>query len=164
MSLQFLHLLTDASGTILAGDPEALSLLGPTVGCTCHERVAARTADGDRVCTPTCATELHGRVEHGVVRAHDGAWRLTCTAMAEHRVITLVPLPLDQLQDEALTARERQVLELVSLGLTNAQIARRLGISAATVRTHVEHVLAKLGVPSRAAAAARALAAGLISP
>jgi len=54
----------------------------------------------------------------------------------------------------ALTAREEQVLELVAEGLSNGEIAARLYISAKTVSVHVSAILRKLGVPSRAAAAA----------
>jgi DNA-binding CsgD family transcriptional regulator len=56
-----------------------------------------------------------------------------------------------------LTRRERQVLELVAAGHTNAQIGRRLAISEATVRKHLEHVFARLQVTSRTAAVTRAL-------
>jgi DNA-binding CsgD family transcriptional regulator len=49
-----------------------------------------------------------------------------------------------------LTTREREVAELVSKGLTNAQVAERLFISRRTVETHVEHVKQKLGVATRA--------------
>ena len=52
-----------------------------------------------------------------------------------------------------LTRREQEVLDLISAGLTNAEIARKLFISAKTVDHHVSAVLAKLGVPTRAAAA-----------
>jgi DNA-binding NarL/FixJ family response regulator len=55
----------------------------------------------------------------------------------------------------ALTPREATVLALVALGLTNCQIARRLDVSRRTIDKHVEHILMKLNVPSRAAAAAR---------
>jgi HD-GYP domain-containing protein (c-di-GMP phosphodiesterase class II)/DNA-binding CsgD family transcriptional regulator len=51
-----------------------------------------------------------------------------------------------------LTAREREVLGLVARGLTNRAIGSRLGVSAKTVNTHLEHAFAKLGVSSRAAA------------
>jgi pimeloyl-ACP methyl ester carboxylesterase/DNA-binding CsgD family transcriptional regulator len=50
----------------------------------------------------------------------------------------------------SLTARELQVADLIADGLTNAQIARRLGVSVRTVDAHVEHVRAKLGVRARA--------------
>lgn len=55
-----------------------------------------------------------------------------------------------------LTERETEILRLVANGLTNAQIARRLVISPATVRTHLEHVFVKLGVHTRTGAVARA--------
>jgi DNA-binding CsgD family transcriptional regulator len=55
-----------------------------------------------------------------------------------------------------LTARETEVLRLVAEGLTNAQIAARLVISPATVRSHLAHVFEKLGVQTRTAAVAAA--------
>ncbi|RJL34607.1 DNA-binding response regulator [Bailinhaonella thermotolerans] len=48
-----------------------------------------------------------------------------------------------------LTAREREVAELVAAGLTNRQIARRLGITLETVKKHLTHILAKTECPSR---------------
>jgi DNA-binding CsgD family transcriptional regulator len=56
-----------------------------------------------------------------------------------------------------LTAREREVLDLVGAGLTNLEIARRLGLSRATVAEHVSEAARKLGAHSRAQAAALAL-------
>jgi DNA-binding NarL/FixJ family response regulator len=53
----------------------------------------------------------------------------------------------------ALTARELQVLDLVAEGLTNKEIARRLAVSPATVKAHVERIIAKLGVSDRTQAA-----------
>ena len=55
-----------------------------------------------------------------------------------------------------LTARHWDLLHLVAAGHTNAQIARRLGISEATVRTHLEHIYRLLQVSSRTAAVTRA--------
>jgi LuxR family transcriptional regulator, maltose regulon positive regulatory protein len=60
-----------------------------------------------------------------------------------------------------LTPREREVLALLAEGLTNRQIAERLVLSEHTVRRHVTNLLRKLGLPSRAAAAAVAVRSGL---
>jgi len=57
----------------------------------------------------------------------------------------------------ALTKREAEVLELLAHGLTNAQLAERLFISPKTAEHHVGHILTKLALPSRAAAAAYAV-------
>jgi DNA-binding NarL/FixJ family response regulator len=60
-----------------------------------------------------------------------------------------------------LTARERDVLAALGLGLSNLELAERLGISEATAKTHVSRVLAKLGCTSRVQAAIIAKEAGL---
>jgi DNA-binding NarL/FixJ family response regulator len=65
--------------------------------------------------------------------------------------------------DEPLTAREREVLELVSQGLSNKLIARRLQISEHTVKFHVSSISAKLGASSRTDAVSRGVRRGLIT-
>lgn len=60
-----------------------------------------------------------------------------------------------------LTRRELEVLTLVVAGLSNPDIAERLGVSRRTVATHIESILAKLGLPNRAAAVGVALRHGL---
>ena len=67
--------------------------------------------------------------------------------------------PLDR-----LTPREREVLVLLGRGFPNKQIARELHLSEKTVKTHVGHVLAKLGVADRTQAAVAAVRAGLVEP
>ncbi|MFF8262546.1 response regulator [Streptomyces virginiae] len=62
----------------------------------------------------------------------------------------------------ALTKRELEVLQLVADGLSNQQISKRLFLSQATVKSHLVHVYAKLGVESRTAAVAAAATRRLI--
>jgi DNA-binding NarL/FixJ family response regulator len=63
---------------------------------------------------------------------------------------------------EHLTGREREVLALIARGRSNKRIAFELGISEKTVKTHVGHVLAKLGVTDRTQAAVLAVQTGLV--
>lgn len=62
-----------------------------------------------------------------------------------------------------LTAREHDVLELMAIGLTNKDIAARLGLGARTVETHVAHVLGKLNARTRTSAIAEARQRGLLA-
>jgi DNA-binding NarL/FixJ family response regulator len=64
--------------------------------------------------------------------------------------------------EEALSAREIEVLGAVARGLSNREVARELHVSEATVKTHLLHVFAKLGVDDRTAAVTVALERGVI--
>jgi DNA-binding NarL/FixJ family response regulator len=66
-------------------------------------------------------------------------------------------------RNRQLTAREHEILRFLALGLGTSAIARELSISTATVRNHVQRILAKLRVHSRLAAVARGYAVGLLS-
>ena len=102
---------------------------------------AVRTvAAGESLFAPTVLQRL---VAHYVHRPPPGAARLE-GALAE------------------LSEREHEVLRLVGRGLSNAEIADELVISHATVKTHVRHVLQKLGLRDRVQAVALAYEAGVV--
>ena len=87
-----------------------------------------RVAQGELVCSPPVAAALMKRVSSLAHSVHGAAFRGT-------------------------TPREREILELVALGLTNRAIADQLGIELSTVKTHVHNLLEKLGVERRGEAA-----------
>jgi pimeloyl-ACP methyl ester carboxylesterase/DNA-binding CsgD family transcriptional regulator len=92
-------------------------------------------------------------VERGGVTVEGAELRLLAVALEQH----LEPQkaePKSAASLAALTSREREVLELVADGLSNAAIAGRLKLSEHTVKRHVANILLKLDLPTRAAAAA----------
>jgi DNA-binding NarL/FixJ family response regulator len=97
-------------------------------------RAVRAAAAGETTLSPTVATRLVGQVRASAA------------------------------QRDALSARESEVLELIAAGATNREAAARLFISEATVKTHLLHIYAKLGVSDRAAAVAEAFNRGLLQP
>lgn len=80
--------------------------------------------------------------------------------LAVHPEVLDLPRPRPTGPGEALTAREAEVLEMMAEGLSNKEIAARLGISDNTVKFHLASVYGKLGVSSRAEAVTAALRTG----
>ncbi|MDH6515986.1 DNA-binding NarL/FixJ family response regulator [Streptomyces sp. SAI-135] len=74
------------------------------------------------------------------------------------------PQPVPTEAPDGLTAREVEVLALIAEGLTNQEIARRLHVSTATVKTHINNLFAKTGIKDRAQAVRYAYAKGLVRP
>ena len=74
------------------------------------------------------------------------------------------PAPAPPAELDRLTPREREVLVLIGSGLSNAEIAAELVLGEGTVKTHVGHVFAKLGLRDRAAAVVFAFDSGLVAP
>lgn len=101
------------------------------------------------------------QLEAAVRAAHRGesvlASQVTGAVLAAARPDPALPGLAD------LTARERDVLALLGEGLTNRLIARRLGVTEKTVKTHVSHVLGKLGVADRTQAALVAAREGVVA-
>ena len=91
--------------------------------------------------------------------AHEG--RSTLAPEAADALVRAVSAPAAAGAD-SLTAREQQVLKLMADGLTNANIAERLVIGVATVKTHVSSVMSKLGVSTRTEATSTAIRRGLV--
>jgi NarL family two-component system response regulator LiaR len=95
------------------------------------------------------------------VRAAHAGEALLDPAVAARLVDAIAQAP-DTEPSEQLTPREREVLELIGRGLSNKLIARELEIAEKTVKAHVGHLLAKLGVTDRTQAALYAVRAGIV--
>ncbi|MBO8191604.1 response regulator transcription factor [Streptomyces oryzae] len=89
------------------------------------------------------------------------AGRTVLSPAVASRLVSVVRKPAAP-ANEALSAREHEVLELVARGTSNREIARELFISEATVKTHLTHLYGKLGVKDRAAAVAAAYDCGIL--
>ena len=77
---------------------------------------------------------------------------------------TRIPRPTPPAELDDLSEREREVFRLIARGLSNGEIAQELFISETTVKTHVTHILAKLGLRDRVQAVVLAYQAGLFEP
>jgi len=77
----------------------------------------------------------------------------------QHHVLAAIAEPADL--PDGLTPREVEVLQLIAEGLTNTEIAERLVVTPATVKSHVNHIFAKAGVRDRAQAVVYAYSRGL---
>ncbi len=135
--------------------------------------LVALTNNGERSLAVLRALSLRG---WGVVPLDAIAAQLQASVVAAVQgLITLPAAYADRLYEqrplvgvvgaleEPLTAREREVLELVSQGLSNKLIARRLQISEHTVKFHISSISTKLGASSRTDAVSRGVRRGLIT-
>ncbi|MFB4310245.1 response regulator [Actinomadura sp. GTD37] len=103
---------------------------------------------------------------HGVrvVARGDALLAPTVTRRLISEFASRITAPPPAVELNALTDREREVLELVAAGLSNEEIAGRLVLSPATAKTHVSRILAKLGARDRAQLVVLAYETGVIRP
>ncbi len=152
----------EATGRILADTGIAVMLITATEQ---DERILASLRAGARglLLKDTAPAELLRAIE---LLARGGALlspSLTRRLIAELAYVPDPQLPSSELLDE-LTPREREVVALVALGLSNPDIAERLVISPATSKTHVSRAMLKLGAHDRAQLVVFAFHAGLAVP
>jgi DNA-binding NarL/FixJ family response regulator len=110
------------------------------------------------------------QIEAAIRAVHAGQTHLD-PAVQERLVAAIIsrppapdPGPGGQRPPDDLTAREAEVLTLLAAGLSNAEIAQRLYLSHATVKTHINRIFAKTGARDRAQAVRYAYQHGLASP
>ena len=72
-------------------------------------------------------------------------------------------VPVDEPPFKPLSDREREILQLVAKGVSNAEAATLLGVSKATIRTHLEHIYRKLEVTNRVEAVTEGIRKGIVS-
>ena len=145
----------------------AARLLG--AGEALRERFGGVVAATDRPAHGRAVTVVRAALGEQGLRAAWSAGRglPLATAVAEAHAVEPAPATAERPVTDAgnvLSQRERDVLLLLAAGHTNREIAAALSISVRTVESHVRHLLAKLGVPTRTAAARAAVAAGLVPP
>jgi len=117
----------------------ALGYLTKDAGAAEIQQALHRVADGQAALDPAVQLHLVEAIADGAPSAPSPA-----------------PLP------DGLTPREAEVLTLIAAGLSNAEIAERLVVSEATVKSHVNHMLAKIGARDRAQAVGYAYRHGLV--
>lgn len=117
------------------------------------QRAAARASGTAPGAIPVVVPGEHGALVARLVAARGGDEPDALLLEARREA-----LGVEQVRALGLTRRQAEVLRLVALGSATEQVGAALGISAATVRKHLEHVHARLGVSSRAAAVATAWA------
>jgi DNA-binding NarL/FixJ family response regulator len=136
-----------------------------TSAATAYERTAERlNRSAERAEHRAELHRLAGRSDSEVTardaarKSRHAAERANCNALrlrSRNREAALADPP-------SLTPRETDVLRLASHGLTHAEIAEPLGVSPATIKTHLQNIYPKLGVSDKTAAVAAVLRHGLI--
>ena len=154
----------EATARIRASEPAPRVILLTTFDLDQYVYAGLRAGASGFLLKDTLAAELVAAIR--AVLAGDAVIAPSATRRLIERFLEAAPPdPAGQAAALApLTTREREVLTLLGRGLSNAEIARRLYLSEATVKTHVGRVLGKLGLRDRIQAVVLAYETGLIRP
>ncbi|MCP3985387.1 MAG: helix-turn-helix transcriptional regulator [bacterium] len=155
-------------GKLICQNAPARRMMGPGAGKSCWDVVGGLKGAEGLPCETNCVRRLLAQgLEHTQQvdpRIEGREHRLTCVPVGEAVVCVLESSAENEPdQWEVLTARERDVLSLLADGDETPAVARKLGVSESTVRTHVEKMRAKLGVKTRAALVALGFRFGYLS-
>ena len=160
-------LVVQSGGEVVSQNRVARRLLGQKTGQQCWDVVGGLKGAEGLPCQRGCVRRLlatgadssrHTSFRYGGQRHH-----LSCVPV-DGAVVCALTRDADDAPErwQTLTPRERTVLELLASGETTASAATCLGVSEATIRTHVENMRAKLGVNTRAAIVASGFRLGYL--
>ena len=151
----------EATRRILAADPNARILVLTTFDLDEYVYEALRAGASGFVLKDDSPEQLIAAIR--TVASGDALLSPTVTKRVIQRFARM-PLPSPPKELDELSEREQDVFRLVARGLSNAEIGRELFISETTVKTHVTHILQKLGLRDRVQAVVLAYQSGLLEP
>jgi DNA-binding NarL/FixJ family response regulator len=151
----------EATRRILAADPETRVLVLTTFDLDEYIYEALRAGASGFVLKDDPPERLIAAIR--TVAAGDALLSPAVTKRVIRQFVR-VPRPAPPGELDELSEREREVFRLIARGLSNAEIARELYISETTVKTHVTHILQKLGLRDRVQAVVLAYQTGVFDP
>jgi len=160
-------LVVERSGAVVSQNAAARQLVGPAKGKPCWVAMGELEHAEGLPCRHNCVADLldsgMDRLQHCRPKLDGQRHILTCVPV-DGAVVVVVNHGADQLPGkwQSLTAREREVLQLLAEGETTSGAAARLGLSQSTVRTHTERMREKLGVSTRAGLVAEGFRLGFL--
>ena len=174
-------LLTDSQRVIVDANPAVLALLGRDRDAVIGRPVYRFVAGGPLLSTEEWTETIAGGRFSGEAElvAADGTctgvqWAASVETVTGRRLVLFVAMSTsrwgqrfrrgadEEVADRGLTARQQEIVHMVSLGASGPEIADELQISHETVRTHVRNAMGKLGARSRAHLVAKALGSGVV--
>jgi len=161
-------MVIEDDGTVASQNLAARRLLGERTGQHCWRVVGGLKGAEGLPCQRNCALKL---LASGMDESRQTAFsyagqraHLSCLPVDGKLVCALIHAgDASTMHGQALTPRERAILELLAAGETTASAASSLDISEATVRTHVENMRSKLGANTRAAVVASGFRMGYLN-